>query len=373
MKINSIRKLYIEPTSRCNLNCKMCPRNAWIDEKSGDMSIELFGELMDQAKRIEGLETVFFGGVAEPMAHNNIVNMIKEAKKLKVKVELISNGSFLNEEIISELLMAGLDMLWVSIDTNHSESYEENTNMDGFEMAKSNLMTFNYMRRKVNPKAQLGISFVAMKSNINFLPKVISLAQVMGVAEIKISNVIPYEKEMQKEMLNKKSFSIMGFGDEHSKGNRTLINMPLMDFDQMEPKVLQYLLHPVHNLKLGESIISRKSGHCSFVDNENVFIRWDGEVCPCIALLHNNKTYLNDVERETRFCSFGNINEKKLTEIWESTEYVNFRKKVKEFSYSPCTICGACSSMEKNEEDCYGNTFPTCGACMWSEGFVQCP
>ena len=27
-----LRKLYIEPTTKCNLNCKMCFRHSWFDE-----------------------------------------------------------------------------------------------------------------------------------------------------------------------------------------------------------------------------------------------------------------------------------------------------------------------------------------------------
>lgn len=373
MSNNQIKKLYIEPTSRCNFNCKMCPRNAWINEEIGDMSMDLFHSLMNQAKSINGLETIFFGGVAEPMANENIVEMVKIAKGLNVKVELISNGSYLNKRIIEELLQAGLDMLWFSIDTHHSESYGENTQNDGFEKAKSNLMTFNLSRRKINSNAEFGISFVAMKSNSKYLPKIINLGEIMGASEIKISNIIPYDKETQDEMLYKKSFSMMGFNDGFLKNKRTLIDMPVMDFDLIEPEVLQFILLPGHSVKLGENRIIRKSGYCKFVDSDNVFVKWDGEVCPCIALLHNNKTYLNNVERETRFCSFGNVREESLMEIWGSDKYTDFRKRVKEFIFSPCTICGACSYLETNEDDCFGNTFPTCGGCMWSEGFAQCP
>jgi hypothetical protein len=29
--------------------------------------------------------------------------------------------------------------------------------------------------------------------------------------------------------------------------------------------------------------------------------------------------------------------------------------------------------LESNEEDCYGNTFPVCGGCLWAQGVIQCP
>ena len=37
-----LRKLYIEPTTKCNLNCKMCFRHTWFDEPICDLSLEDF-------------------------------------------------------------------------------------------------------------------------------------------------------------------------------------------------------------------------------------------------------------------------------------------------------------------------------------------
>jgi hypothetical protein len=54
-------------------------------------------------------------------------------------------------------------------------------------------------------------------------------------------------------------------------------------------------------------------------------------------------------------------------------EHLSFRDRVQDFDFAECTICGSCDLAEKNEEDCIGNTFPTCGGCLWAQGVVQCP
>ena len=41
--------------------------------------------------------------------------------------------------------------------------------------------------------------------------------------------------------------------------------------------------------------------------------------------------------------------------------------------FSPCHVCVGCSLLEKNEEDCGGNAYPTCGGCLWAQGSIQCP
>ena len=35
--------------------------------------------------------------------------------------------------------------------------------------------------------------------------------------------------------------------------------------------------------------------------------------------------------------------------------------------------CGWYDFSLANEEDCFGNAFPTCGGCLWSQGVIRCP
>jgi MoaA/NifB/PqqE/SkfB family radical SAM enzyme len=92
-----------------------------------------------------------------------------------------------------------------------------------------------------------------------------------------------------------------------------------------------------------------------------------------MGLLHSHRTYLYGLERRVRSHAFGDLREEDLFEIWNSKAYADFREKVKAFDFSPCHVCGGCSMLESNEEDCYGNTFPACGGCLWAQGVIQCP
>ena len=89
-----LKKLYIEPTARCNLRCKMCFRNSWKNEIIGDMRPETFRKAMTTMP--DSVETVFFGGMGEPLAHPDIVEMVRTASSLGKRVELLSNGTLLD-------------------------------------------------------------------------------------------------------------------------------------------------------------------------------------------------------------------------------------------------------------------------------------
>ena len=66
-------------TSRCNLHCKMCFRETWVGESFKDMDMEVFMNAMDTMP--DSVETVFFGGMGEPMFHPQFFEMLETAKK----------------------------------------------------------------------------------------------------------------------------------------------------------------------------------------------------------------------------------------------------------------------------------------------------
>ena len=122
----------------------------------------------------------------------------------------------------------------------------------------------------------------------------------------------------------------------------------------------------------GQSVL-RRTGYCKFVREGMTFLRSDGKVCPCMALLHNGYTWMNDVRRKITYCAFGTIREQGLSEIWNSPEYRSFRRKFDDFDFASCLYCGHCELFAENKEDCIGNTHPTCGGCLWAEGVRSCP
>ena len=97
-----LKKLYIEPTTKCNLNCKMCFRNTWFDEPICELSLDDYRHVL--ATMPKSVETVFFGGMGEPLFHPDILEMIKLAADKGLDVELLTNGTLLNEDMINGLI-----------------------------------------------------------------------------------------------------------------------------------------------------------------------------------------------------------------------------------------------------------------------------
>ena len=129
-----LRKLYIEPTTKCNLNCKMCFRHTWFDEPFCDLSLEDFRRVLETMPKT--VETIFFGGMGEPLFHKDIPEMIRLAAETGADVELLTNGTLLTEKMINGIMDAGLTRLWISIDNLETDS-SINANSDGGELEHS--------------------------------------------------------------------------------------------------------------------------------------------------------------------------------------------------------------------------------------------
>jgi MoaA/NifB/PqqE/SkfB family radical SAM enzyme len=366
--LHTLARVYIEPTSRCNLACRTCIRNTW-DETLGDMTRPTFDRLASQLGRFPRLESVMFGGFGEPTAHPDILAMIGKVKALGVRAEMTTNGTLLDERLIEGLLQNRLDRLWVSFDGPDESGFETIRKGARFQGVVASL---ELLRKKSTPrrKIDVGIAYVVMKSNIDGLKAVDELARRIGADRILVSNVLPYSPNMEKEMLCQLTLTTDTFT---SAPGKIEMSLPRLDVSPFTREALFSLLQGFQNLSLMESKIRVPSQRCRFVRDRTTFVRWDGRVSPCMGLLHPYTTYLYGNARKVRSHAFGDIRRSTLQKIWNSREYRAFRERVRDFEFSPCHICGGCTLVESNEEDCFGNAFPVCGACLWAQGVIQCP
>ncbi len=367
-----LKKLYFEPTSECNLNCEMCFRHTWVDETPGDMRWETFEKALMSMP--ETVETVFFGGMGEPLFHPRILDMVRAAAQTGRRVELLTNGTLLNEAAAEGLLTAGLNALWVSMDTFDTAGVGGHGD---FALVKENIETFNRCRERLGSKTALSLAFVVMQSNVLELPALARFAYEHQVAEVSVSNVIPSDAETERDTLYAK---MMAFeAAEYSRQQHyPMIRLPLMDW--VLPVVQNSLIglggesiQNYCNIAVGGAPALRRDRYCRFVEEGMCFVRSDGSVCPCMGMLHSAQTVLFGQPRLNLHHSFGNAALTPLGEIWTGAEYAAFRGRVRDFVFSPCTRCGGCENRLKNQEDCMGNTAPTCGGCLWSEGLFFCP
>jgi MoaA/NifB/PqqE/SkfB family radical SAM enzyme len=375
--LTHIAKIYIEVTNRCNLDCVTCIRQSW-EEPLGEMSYVTFDRILASLRSISPPPDVFFGGLGEPLSHPYITDMVAQIKYLGSSVEMITNGTLLNKTLSQKLIDAGLDKLWVSLDGATPESYKDIRLGAALPEVLNNLAEFRHVRwSKHRPihfdlllKPQLGIVFVAMKRNIADLPSVFSLANRLGALEFLVTNALAYTPEIQDEILYAHAINDAVYT---SAPLLRYLNFPKMDINPATREAIYQAMRGDHSLSIAGGSLGESNNRCPFVEKGALAIRWDGVVSPCLELLHDHRVFFHRYERSIKHHTVGNVLDRSIKDIWNAPDHLSLRKRLREFNFSPCILCGGCDYFESNQEDCIGSQAPACGGCLWAQGIIQCP
>jgi MoaA/NifB/PqqE/SkfB family radical SAM enzyme len=368
--VTHLNKIYIEPTNGCNLDCRTCMRNTW-EEPIGRMSEATFERFLESIRKLSPIPSIFFGGLGEPLFHPRTVEWLARVKQSGARVELITNGTMLNEKISHQIIQAGLDVLWVSLDGATPESYADVRLGAELPQVLENLKRFRRMRRGSHrPEPAIGIAFVAMKRNIADLPALLRIGKSVDAKFFSVSNVLPYTEEFVEEKLYDRSIKNIAYLP--SPWLRKL-SLPKIDLDEHTERAFLAALNSGYNVNFAGNNLGGANDVCIFIESGAIAVGWQGDVSPCPPLLHTHTSYLHGKPRFNLRHVVGNIDQKDLLEIWNDPEYEAYRTRVQSFAFAPCTYCGGCDMSEGNEEDCFSLPHPACGGCLWAQGVIQCP
>lgn len=121
------KRLHVEPTVRCNLQCPACGRDmAARSRRQSDLPFDLFEKVMTEVgPHLEHLNLYDYG---ESFLHPRIFDMIRLAKQVNPEVTVIvsTNGVPLRtSEKRAELISSGCDEVIFSIDGASPETYSK--------------------------------------------------------------------------------------------------------------------------------------------------------------------------------------------------------------------------------------------------------
>lgn len=371
--IHDLKRVYVEVTNCCNLNCSTCMRNVW-DTKYGHMSEAIFEGILRGLEACPEKPEIFIGGYGEPLYHPKILRLVERAKGRGFRLSMITNGILLTPETARQLIDLKLDMLWVSLDGASAECYADVRLGDMLPVVLSNLVHLRSLKYQQfglsiwSGYPKLGIAFVAMKRNIHDLGEVIRMGSRLGATEFSVSNVLAHDDTLLEENLYTRSLDMIA-GQEI----RPTIHVPQMDLEPQTLKALGEVMRDLNQLELTGSFLNRNVDQCPFLERGSLAVRWDGKVSPCLPLLYTHEHYLGDRKRTSREYFVGDVQDKDLPGIWNDPVYRALRKRLQDFDFSPCAVCNSCEMALENMEDCFGNTQPTCGGCLWAQGLIRCP
>lgn len=117
----------IEMSDRCNFKCKFCEIKNHRDHN--DFPIEKLYEVLDELETAElpggKVFMVSLSGVGEPLMHKDIVKAVEYAKSKFPFVGFITNGFFLTEDKVDQLLACDISYITISLNGVDASVYEK--------------------------------------------------------------------------------------------------------------------------------------------------------------------------------------------------------------------------------------------------------
>lgn len=159
---------HIEITSMCNERCIHCyiPHNY----KLSYLEPSFFYNILEQCNNMKLLHLTLSGG--EPMLHKNFCDFLRKCNEYNFSVNVLSNLTLLNEEIIKEMKMNPLLGVQVSLYSMNFNIHDEITQMKGsFEKTKKSILQL------IENDIPLQISCPIMKQNKNCYDDVLKWAK----------------------------------------------------------------------------------------------------------------------------------------------------------------------------------------------------
>lgn len=154
------KKIYVEITNKCNLNCSFCS----IDSKNKrEMSLEEFENVLNKIKDYTSYIYLHIKG--EPLLHSNFSGILDLCDKYKIYVNITTNGVFLKKKM--DVLMNHNFIRQINISL-HSENNSSSYFEDVFSTCKvlSTKMFISYRLWTLN-------NFKMDKNSNNIVDKII--------------------------------------------------------------------------------------------------------------------------------------------------------------------------------------------------------
>ena len=324
------RKLYIEPTTCCNLRCRTCIRNVW-DDPVQHMSFATFEKIAASLPGLPSLERVVFTSFGEPLTNPRLLDMIAAVREYDLKVTLGTNSLLLTPEIAESLVQLGVDRVMVSIDGGKPETFE---GVRGAMLSRviESIRGLNEAKLRLNSLfPAIGVEFVALRSNVDELGDVVRLSADLNISRLLVSHVLPYTEEMYAEALY------------------SYAPVPPFKASSWPMRAGAWLTWATAEMPRMHWGADRR---CKFVQDHAIVVAWDGGVSPCYALSHNYRYLTIDgVEKQVSRYIFDNVNYRPLVEIWNSEEYTLFRSAVKAYRFPSCPDCNLRDTCDLRKEN----------------------
>lgn len=342
--------LQIDPSTRCNLQCKMCVRHEL--PAGGRERLLGMGEFVQVFDEV-GPAVVTISGAGEPTMNEWLPAMTAYARSQRAKAITVTNGTLLDGALLRLVLESGLDVLKISIDAATADTYRDIRGRDYLEQVVSGVKWLDMLKSRYGSERPLvQFNFVILKSNIDEIAPFVRLA-----ADLSVRNVYFRLPQVEGFSRARKGSLLADFPMER-------LHASLVDAEREAGRRgvstnLRYLVRrfeTVRRLCTYDEHTPRRSPDMKvcLAPWIQLFVSVEGEVSPCCAMYFNEGV------------SLGNVFEEPIKRIWQSEGYAALRRDFKNRqNYAKYPICRDCLPVTLSSFLNIASILPKRGAADW--------
>ena len=187
----------IELTSRCNFKCKYCYRSAEVASSDNQTQFTLPGQEILQilGKMSKGGVSVIELTGGEPLLHPDILEIIDYCGKNFTLCALLTNGTYVTEEIAQALENAGNFLIGISLDGPNEEIVDE---LAGYRGAYKKICNSFRILAEHNLLARAGMTVIP--ENIDYIEDTLLLAKECRVSAFTASTIMMMGRASEMEL-----------------------------------------------------------------------------------------------------------------------------------------------------------------------------
>ena len=272
------------------------------------MKLDLFRNISKYFSQVSEIDLT---GSGEPLMNPDLNEMVGISRESGCRVGFSTNGMLLVPTLAKELISAGLDWVAVSIDAAREKTYASIRVGGDLGLVLHNLEYLKSQRQKQNKRSpKLMIFFVMMKQNYHELPKLIEIASRLEVDVVvaKHLDVISSSVHDKKRIFDCSELGMTG-----------------EDLDKVLEDAKSRAYSSGIKLRIYQ-VTDYENAICEQNPLKTLFVSVHGEVSPCISLAYMRQRYFKGIRIKTPLIRFGNVKHSDIMSIFDSKEYVGFRR-----------------------------------------------
>jgi pyrroloquinoline quinone biosynthesis protein E len=176
--------LIAEVTHLCPLHCVYCSNPLQLAGMQAELSTDEWVSVFQQSGKLGMLHAHFTGG--EPLARNDLTELIAAARASGLYTNLITSGIGLNEDRFQALVTAGLDHIQISF----QDSREDSANW--IAGAKAHAHKIELSRAIRRHKVAFTVNLVVHRQNLDHLEEMIAFIEQLQPERVEIAHTQYY-------------------------------------------------------------------------------------------------------------------------------------------------------------------------------------